>query len=219
MPTLDTLLVFVGPALLLAVLPGPGLLYVVGRTLAEGQRAGLASSLGAGIGGLVHVAAGAVGVSAVIVASATAFMVLKAAGGLYLLWLAWTTWRSAGSATLADQSAGGVNLQCGTSRGAVRALRQGIVVEATNPKTAAFFLAFIPQFLEPAQGSVPLQFAVLGLVSVIINTANASLVVMMAGALRSQVVARPSLLRRLQQGSAAILASLGLWLLMSRRSV
>lgn len=219
MPTLDTLLVFVGPALLIAVLPGPGLLYVVGRTLAEGQRAGLASSLGAGIGGLVHVAAGAVGVSAVIVASATAFMVLKAAGGLYLLWLAWTTWRSAGSAALADQSAAGANLQGGTSRGAVRALRQGIVVEATNPKTAAFFLALIPQFVEPAQGSVPLQFAILGLVSVIINTANASLVVMMAGAVRSQVAARPSLLRRLQQGSAAILASLGLWLLMSRRPV
>ncbi len=211
MPTLDTLLVFTGAALVLAALPGPGLLYVAGRTLAEGRRVGLASSLGAGLGGLVHVLAGALGVSALIVASATAFTVLKVAGGLYLLYLAWQTWRSAGAAALPE--AGGPGLTLGVGR----ALRQGVVVEATNPKTAAFFLALIPQFVDPSQRGVVLQFATLGLVSVALNTAMAALVVTLAASLRARVTARPSLLRRLQQGSAAILGSLGVWLLLSRR--
>jgi threonine/homoserine/homoserine lactone efflux protein len=211
MPTLDTLLVFAGAALVLAALPGPGLLYVAGRTLAEGRRVGLASSLGAGLGGLVHVLAGAVGVSALIVASATAFTALKVVGGLYLLHLAWQTWRSAGAAALPDGGGPGVRA------GAGRALRQGIVVEATNPKTAAFFLALIPQFVDPSMGGVVLQFVVLGLVSVALNTAMAALVVTLAASLRARVTARPSLLRRLQQGSAAILGSLGVWLLLSRR--
>ncbi len=211
MPTLDTLLVFAGAALVLAALPGPGLLYVAGRTLAEGRRVGLASSLGAGLGGLVHVLAGAVGVSALIVASATAFAALKVVGGLYLLHLAWQTWRSAGAAALPDDGGGGPSMDAG------RALRQGIVVEATNPKTAAFFLALIPQFVDPSMGGVVLQFVVLGLVSVALNTAMAALVVTLAASLRARVTARPSLLRRLQQGSAAILGSLGVWLLLSRR--
>ena len=90
-------------------------------------------------------------------------------------------------------------------------------MEATNPKTAAFFLALIPQFVDPAQGSVALQFGALGLVSVALNTGMAVLVVTLAASLRARVTARPSLLRRLQQGSAAILGGLGVWLLLSRR--
>lgn len=211
MPTLSTLLVFAGAALILAALPGPGLLYVAGRTLAGGRRVGLASSLGAGLGGLVHVLAGALGVSALIVASATAFAALKLVGGLYLLWLAWQTWRAADAVALPDADLPGFQT------GAGQALRQGVVVEATNPKTAAFFLALIPQFIDPAQGSAALQFGVLGLVSVALNTAMAVLVVGLAAFLRARIVARPSLLRRLQQGSAAILASLGVWLLLSRK--
>lgn len=211
MPTLSTLLVFAGAALVLAALPGPGLLYVAGRTLAGGRHVGFASSLGAGLGGLVHVLAGALGVSALIMTSATAFAALKVVGGLYLLYLAWQTWRSAGSAALPEGNLSGLWASAG------QALRQGVMVEATNPKTAAFFLALIPQFVDPAQGSVAMQFGVLGLVSVVLNTAMAVLVVVLAASLRARVVARPSLLRRLQQGSGAILGSLGVWLLLSRR--
>lgn len=211
MPTLHTLLVFASAALVLAALPGPGLLYVAGRTLAGGRQIGIASSLGTGLGGLVHVLAGALGVSALIMASATAFAALKLVGGLYLLYLAWQTWRAAGAAALPEGDLPGLQADVG------QALRQGIVVEATNPKTAAFFLALIPQFLDPAQGSVAVQFGVLGVLSVALNTVGAILVVMLAASLRARVVARPSLLRRLQQGSAAILGSLGVWLLLSRR--
>jgi threonine/homoserine/homoserine lactone efflux protein len=104
MPTVHTLVLFFGAALILAVMPGPGLFYVVGRTLAAGRRDGLASCLGTMLGGLVHVAAGAVGVSALLMASAEAFTVLKIAGGLYLIFLAVQSWRSANAPATGKQS-------------------------------------------------------------------------------------------------------------------
>ena len=95
MPELATLALFLGSALVLAAMPGPGLFYVAGRTLASGRADGLASCLGCSLGGLVHVLAGAVGVSALVMASATAFTALKLAGGLYLIYLGIQTWRLA----------------------------------------------------------------------------------------------------------------------------
>lgn len=209
LPDLTTLTLFLGAALVLAAMPGPGLLYVAGRTLAAGRADGLASCLGTALGGGVHVLAGALGVSALVMASATAFAVLKVAGGLYLLWLGVQTWRSADAAALPAEG--------GTRPDAWRAFRQGALVEATNPKTAAFFLALIPQFIEPAQGSVAVQFALLGLVSVALNTAMAALVVSAAAALRGRLAGRAHVLRRLRQGSGAILGGLGVSLLLTRR--
>lgn len=206
MPTASTLLLFLGAALVLAAMPGPGLFYIAGRTLAAGRNDGVASCLGSALGGLVHVAAGALGVSALIMASATAFTVLKLAGGLYLLYLAVETWRTAGASALPETPA-------------IRAdaLRQGLVVEATNPKTAVFFLALIPQFVDPGRGSVALQFGLLGMIAIALNTAMALCVVAAASSLRRRLAARPSLLQRLRQGSAMILGGLGLSLLLTRR--
>src|ERR1700758_3965932 len=96
MPDLQSFLVFLLAALLLAITPGPGIFYVAARTLAGGRPEGLASSFGAGVGGLVHVVAGAVGVSALVMASAEAFAILKLAGALYLIWLGFKTRREAG---------------------------------------------------------------------------------------------------------------------------
>src|SRR5262245_60114947 len=135
MADIQTFLVFLAAAFLVAVTPGPGIFYVAARTLAGGRTEGLASSLGLGLGGLVHVVAGAVGISALVMASAEAFAMLKIAGALYLVWLGLKTWREA---RIVEPT---VN-----ATGARRALRDGIMVEALNPKTAAFFLAFIPQF-------------------------------------------------------------------------
>ncbi len=209
MLTASTLILFTGAAFLLAAMPGPGLFYIAGRTLASGRGDGLASCLGSALGGLVHVVAGAVGVSALIMASATAFGVLKIAGGLYLVYLGVQTWRSADRPILAAGAAAGADRW--------RALRQGIVVEATNPKTAAFFLALIPQFIDSGQGSVAVQFGVLGLISIALNTAMAVLVVALASVLRRRVASRTALLRRLRQGSGAVLGSLGISLLLTRR--
>jgi threonine/homoserine/homoserine lactone efflux protein len=165
MPSLQTFLLFFATALILAVTPGPGIFYIVARTLAGDRTEGLASSFGLGLGGLVHVFGGAVGISALIMASASAFALLKIAGALYLIWLGVKTWREARV----------VEPEMVRPIGSSRAFRDGIVVEALNPKTAAFFLAFIPQFIEPSS-NVAAQFIMLGLISVALNT-DADLVV------------------------------------------
>ena len=103
-------------------------------------------------------------------------------------------------------------------RGWARALRQGVVVEATNPKTAAFFLAFIPQFIRLEAGHVALQFLVLGVISVLLNTGADLLAVMGAAKLHERFLHRPSLFRRLRQGSGILMASLGVGLLAARRA-
>ena len=151
---------FLLAALIIAAVPGPGIFYVAARTLSGGRRAGIASTLGTAVGGLVHVVAGGLGVSAIILASAQLFTGLKLVGALYLIWLGIKTFREAGNVLL--------NLVDGA--GVEHAFRDGVMVEALNPKTAAFFLAFIPQFLEPAAGHLALQFMALGLVSVALNT-------------------------------------------------
>jgi threonine/homoserine/homoserine lactone efflux protein len=204
-----TFLLFLLAASLIALSPGPGIFYVAARTLAEGRAAGLASSLGTGIGGLAHVAAGAAGVSALMMASAEAFTLLKFVGALYLVWLGIRTAREAGAAFAA--SAGKVS--------AWRAFRDGVVVEAFNPKTAAFFLAFLPQFVDPANSPVWLQFFALGLISVVLNTTVELLVVLMAARARSLTRARPALLRRLRVGAGTAIAGLGLALLFTRRPI
>ena len=202
-----TLLVFLAAASLVALTPGPGIFYVAARTLVGGRGEGLASSLGTAIGGLFHIAAGAVGISALVMASAEAFLLLKIAGALYLVWLGIKTLRE--SRIDIPVSAASV--------GTARAFREGIVVEALNPKTAAFFLAFLPQFVDPAAGPLWLQFLGLGLVSVILNTAVDVAVVMVAARARSVALGQPFLLRRLRAGAGLVIASLGVTLLLTRR--
>ena len=210
MPTLQTLGLFSIAALVLAAMPGPGLFYVVGRTLASGRNEGLASCVGTAFGGAVHVVAGTVGVSALVMQSATAFTVLKFCGGLYLIWLAVQTWRDASVALLpvASQS---------PSSGSWRALRQAFVVEATNPKTAAFFLALIPQFVALDRGSVALQFILLGSISVALNTAMDVVAVVMAASLRDRLARSQRALTWLRKASAGLLGGLGLSVLLTRR--
>ena len=198
---------FLGAALIIAAIPGPGIFYVAARTLSEGRASGFASTAGTALGGLVHVVAGGLGISAIILASAELFAVVKFVGALYLVWLGVKTFRSAGR-TLPLASA---------PVGDKRAFRDGVLVEALNPKTAAFFLAFVPQFLDPAGASPTLQFIALGAISVTLNTLADVLVVLMASATRTQLIGRPQLMRRLSQGSGVFIAGLGVSLALARR--
>ena len=198
---------FLASAVVIALIPGPSIFYVAARTLAAGRSEGLASTLGMSIGGLVHILAGAFGVSALIMASAEAFTLMKLAGAAYLIWLGIKTFRTA--RIEAPQ-----NVEV---TGAARAFRQGIVVEITNPKTASYFLAFLPQFIDVSQ-PVALQFMILGVISVVLNGLVDLVVVVMAGAAREGLDKRPDVVARIRQGSGLIMAGLGASLLVARRA-
>lgn len=165
--------VFLAAALVLAATPGPGIFYVLARTLAGGRREGVHSSLGTFLGGLVHVVAAAFGLSAILAASAAAFTVVKYAGAVYLFWIGIQMIRTR-NAEFAESAAGS---------GSLRVFRQGVLTEAMNPKTALFFLAFLPQFVNAGLGHVVVQFLMLGFVSVSLNTMADLLVVVAAAPL------------------------------------
>jgi len=175
MPDYHRLTVFIAAALVLAVTPGPGIFYVLARTLAGGRREGFASSIGTFFGGLFHVFAAALGISAILAASAVAFHTVKYAGAAYLVFLGIKMIRSRDT-----------ELPLHTPAPSNGAFSQGIATEALNPKTALFFLSFIPQFVAPERGHVFLQFVALGVLSVSLNTAADLVVVALASrALRS----------------------------------
>ncbi|WP_165982607.1 LysE family translocator [Dankookia rubra] len=209
MPDPSQFALFLAAALLLAVTPGPGIFYVAARSLAGGREEGIASSLGTGLGGTVHVLAGALGVSAIVLASAELFTLLKLAGAAYLVWLGLCAILAARRDALAPEPT--------PALGSRRAFREGVVVEALNPKTAAFFLAFVPQFVDPTQGQVAVQFAVLGLLSVLLNTLADIVVAIAGGSIRQGASTRPGLVRRLRAASGGAMIALGLGLVFVRR--
>ena len=200
-------LAFFIAALILAVTPGPGIAYVVARTAAGGRAEGLASCMGTGLGGMLHVGAAALGLSLLLAQSAAAFSVVKYVGAAYLIYL--------GIRLLISKSAPAAQGEV-VAGGTRRALLEGILVEALNVKTALFFLAFLPQFLEGGTSPV-LQLAVMGTVCVVLNTlVDVAAVLGAARLLRSGASAR----RRAQflnKTSGATLVGLGLYVAASKR--
>jgi len=191
-------LLFFAAAVLLAITPGPGIFYVLARSLAGGRREGIQSSLGTFIGGLFHVFAAALGVSAILAASAVAFHTVKYAGAAYLVWLGIRMIRTR-NAELAVETVA-------PSQGA---FRQGIFTEALNPKTALFFLSFIPQFIAPERGHIFLQFVVLGALSVLLNTAADLVVVFLASPLERKLKNSAKFRRRQRVASGLGMIGLG----------
>jgi threonine/homoserine/homoserine lactone efflux protein len=210
-PELSQLAVYVLATFLLAITPGPGIFYVAARTLAGGRAEGIASSFGTGLGGMVHVLAGSLGVSA-IAASAELFTVLKLIGAAYLVWMGGRTFLSARRDALNTLSGGEIAPPVGPRR----AFREGVLVETLNPKTAAFFLAFIPQFVDTS-GSIALQFVVLGFISVVLNTLADIVVAFVASHIRQGAAARPNFVRRLREGSGLAMVALGAGLALAKR--
>lgn len=204
--------IYLFTAFLLAITPGPGIFYVAARTLSGGRSEGIASSLGNGLGGLFHVAAGSLGVSAIVLSSAELFTALKLVGALYLIWMGYRTIRQA---RLDYRSLGNAEPPVGGKR----AFQDGVLVEVMNPKTAAFFLAFIPQFVDTASDHVALQFVLLGAISVSLNTLADIVVAFGAGRLRDGAVSRPNVIRRLREASGGAMILLGCGLLLAKRPV
>jgi len=203
---------FFAAAFLLAVTPGPeSSTLPLGRCPAVDRR-GFASSFGNGLGGMFHVLAGSLGVSAIVLASAELFTALKLVGAAYLVWMGVQTFLSA----CRDAQTALSGRTPSPPVGARRAFRDGVMVEVLNPKTAAFYLAFIPQFVD-LNGHVALQFVLLGAVSVALNTLADIVVAFADGGIRDSATARPNLIRRLREGSGGAMVLLGVGLALARR--
>jgi threonine/homoserine/homoserine lactone efflux protein len=197
-----TLLAFAAASLALIVLPGPSVAYILTTTLRHGRGVGLASTLGIEAGYLVHVAGTVLGVSALIAASAQAFTALKVAGAAYLLWLAVRAWRSRSTGTLAD-----LRSTPGPALGRRTAFLRGLPIGALNPKTAIFYLAFLPQFVHAGAGPAWLQLVVLGLTFIVLATAVDSLWAFFGGGLRRVLPRlRMRVLDRISSVTMALLA-------------
>lgn len=201
------LFAFVLAALALAITPGPGIAYVVARTVAGGRAEGLASCLGTGLGGLVHVAAAVLGLSLVIAQSALAFGLVKYIGAAYLIYL---------GVRMLMRKEQAVEVGRVKAQGARRAFMEGIMVETLNVKTALFFLAFLPQFTSPGSPLAP-QLAVLGTICVALNTFVDVLAVLGANRLVQASAARATRARLLTRVSGCTMMTLGIVLALTRR--
>ena len=200
MPDAATFGLYLTAAILLAITPGPGILYVLTRSLKGGRYEGYTSSLGTAVGGLFHVVAAAFGLSAILATSAVAFHLVKYLGAAYLIYLGIRTLLRSDDLVIDTKDTP-------TSKGA---FSQGIVTEILNPKTALFFLAFIPQFINP-QGSVVLQFIILGSISVLLNTSVDIVVATLAGTIGAQLQKRRTLRKAQRYFTGGSLIALGMY--------
>ena len=204
---MSLLIAFLITAIVLAITPGPGIAYVVARTVSGGRKEGLASCFGTGVGGMLHVLAAALGISVLIAQSALAFSVVKYVGAAYLVYLGIRLLlRKSHEAEVVTLSPQGVR----------RAFLEGIVVEALNVKTALFFLAFLPQFINPGEALVP-QLVVLGSICVALNTAVDVVAVFAADRLLASQAARATRARLLTRVSGVTMLGLGAYLALAKR--
>lgn len=212
------LVLFLTAALLLAIAPGPGMLYVLARSLAGGKREGVLSALGTFLGGMVHVFAAALGVSVILAKSALAFSTVKYAGAAYLCFIGVRMILDArkNDAKKNDTRTDDVAAESGPAPMERRnPLWQGVATEVLNPKTALFFLSFIPQFVNREAGHVFAQFVLLGTVSVVMNTSADLIVIALAGPLGRMIRSSPVFRRRQRTATGAIMIGLGAYLAVS----
>jgi|SRR4051812_43209084 threonine/homoserine/homoserine lactone efflux protein len=210
-------LLFLTAALMLAAAPGPGMLYVLARSLAGGKREGVLSALGTFLGGMVHVFAAALGVSIILARSAVAFATVKYAGAAYLCFLGVRMILDArkDDARKDDARKDTDKPLAGIATVKRNPLWQGVATEVLNPKTALFFLSFIPQFVVRADGHVFLQFVTLGTISVVLNTTADLVVIALAGPLGEKIRSSATFRRRQRTATGAIMIGLGAYLAIS----
>jgi threonine/homoserine/homoserine lactone efflux protein len=210
MGSLDQFLVFLAAAVLLNLSPGADHVFILTRTVSQGRLAGFLSSWGVGTGAMIHVSAAALGISAILAASATAFTVVKLAGAGYLIWLGVRALQSKGLAL--PLAPGEAPRLPGWA-----IFRQGVVVDLLNPKVAVFFMAFLPQFVDPALGGAAWQMIALGAVVIAVGLVWETALVFGAGLLTRRLRTQPSIARWINRISGATFIGLGLRLAVERR--
>jgi threonine/homoserine/homoserine lactone efflux protein len=172
MPTIPTLALYVVTAAVVLIIPGPAVLYIVSQGIRQGRRAGVTAVLGIHAGTLIQVVAAIAGLSWILVSSATAFMGVKYAGAAYLIYLGVRKLRSGDVAEPAAPA---------PAKSGIRLFREGVLVNVLNPKLALFFLAFLPQFVDPSRGAIPLQIAVFGVVFTLLGLCTDGAYALLAG--------------------------------------
>jgi threonine/homoserine/homoserine lactone efflux protein len=200
MPDPKTITLFVLAALVLLLTPGPAVLYIVARSIDGGRKAGIVSVLGIGVGTLFHIAAAALGISALLVSSALAFSVVKYLGAAYLIYL--------GAQKLLKREEAG-QLQTFKSREMTRVFTQGVLVNLLNPKTALFFFAFLPQFVDVSRGPVAAQVLFFGVLLVLMGLVSDGLYALLAGTAGEWLRTKPRFVRGQQYVSGGLLITLG----------
>jgi threonine/homoserine/homoserine lactone efflux protein len=208
MPSAETLGLFSLAALALIVVPGPAVLYIVAQSIDRGRRAGLASALGVATGRLVHVTAAAIGLSALLVSSASAFTAVKLGGAAYLIGMGLYT-------LLVPRPV--AEPEAARDRRLRRIYAQGIVVNVLNPKTALFFLAFLPQFVDRDGGHVAAQLLALGLLFVTLAVCSDSLWALAAGTASERLRGSRRFLAVQRYVSGSVFVALGAVTAVSKR--
>ena len=202
------LVAFIVAGLLLNLTPGPDVLYIVARSTSQGRWAGILSALGVGAGCLVHIAAAALGLSALLLELPAAYQVVRWGGALYLVWLGVRAWRQPG---------GIAELGALSPQPLRRVFLQGLLTNVLNPKVALFFIAFLPQFTDPARGGLGLQFVGLGLIfdfnATLVNVAYA----LLASRLGDWMRARLGASRLLNRLTGGLFVGLGVRLMFAER--
>jgi threonine/homoserine/homoserine lactone efflux protein len=217
MPDLSTLLLFAAAALSLNLTPGPDMLYVMARSLGRGPRAGIVSALGLSVGYLLHTLLAASGLAALLISAPAAFNAVKLAGALYLAFLGIQALRRSFQPEMARVPVDAVaeEVAPAASAGWRETFRQGALTSTLNPSIAIFFLAFLPQFVDPVRGAVALQIVVLGLVFNTTATTTHTTIALVTGTAGNWLRRRPGAGRWQARLSGAVLLLLGLRVLFS----
>lgn len=205
--TTSTLIYFLASSAALTLAPGPDNIFVITQGIARGRKSAVVTALGMCSGVSVHTIAAAFGVSALFHSSAMAFNAVKYAGAAYLLYLAYKTLKERCT----------VSLTAVDERPAVQLFMRGFIMNVLNPKVTMFFLAFLPQFVDPSAGSVPLQMLLLGFLFMIQATIIFSLIGYFSGSIGNYIISRPRVARFFDWLTAGVLASLGLRLALAQR--
>lgn len=194
------LYLFTSVALVLVFIPGPNTLYIIARSIQQGRTAGIVSCLGVQVGTLVHVFAAAFGLSALLLSSASAFNLVRYGGAAYLIYL--------GVKTLLTKENAEPERRLQNTR-LSRVFSQGVIVNVLNPKTALFFFAFLPQFVDPTRGAVVLQVILLGTILIFLGTLSDSIYALAAGSIGNRLRGNLRLLRAQRYFAGSIYLGLG----------
>jgi threonine/homoserine/homoserine lactone efflux protein len=199
MPDWSVLSLFITAALILVFIPGPNTLYIITRSVQQGRKAGIVSTLGIQVGTLFHIAAAAFGVSALLLSSALAFNIVKYIGAAYLIYLGIKTWLTREVAV--EKEMEGKSLS--------RTFYQGILVHVFNPKSALFFFAFLPQFIDVKRGSTVGQILFLGAILMVLGTLSDSTYALLAGSIGNLLRGNPRFSRIQRYFSGSVYFGLG----------